>query len=242
LISDAYNRIIRVNKAFTRITGYTPEEIIGHSPHKLSSGRHSADFFQSMWVAINEKGVWEGEIYNKRKNGDIYLEWLGISVVKDQDGNNLYYIAHFIDISKRKEAEKQLKNAMEDAKKANEAKSHFLATMSHEIRTPMNAILGTLGLLQETQLDREQSKFIKTAQGSAKSLLHIIKDILDFSKIEADKLIIEKHIFSLTTLIQNVEDILSVKAKKQNNQIITIVDNDIPNILETDPGRWNRSY
>ncbi|MCP3850460.1 MAG: PAS domain S-box protein, partial [Gammaproteobacteria bacterium] len=236
-ISDADNRIIRVNKAFTQITGYTPENIIGHFPHKLASGRHSADFFQSMWKDINETGVWEGEIYNKRKNGDVYPEWLGISVVKDQEGKNLYYVAHFIDISKRKEAEKQLKNAMDDANKANESKSHFLATMSHEIRTPMNAILGTLGLLQDTQLDREQSKFIKTAQGSAKSLLHIINDILDFSKIEADKLIIEKHTFSLNTLIENVEDILSVKAKKQNNKIITIIDNDIPNILETDPGR-----
>jgi len=218
-ISDADNRIIRVNKAFTQITGYAPEEIIGHFPNKLASGRHSADFFQSMWEDINEKGVWEGEIYNKRKSGDVYPEWLGISVVKDQNGKNLYYIAHFIDISKRQEAEKQLKNAMEDANKANEAKSHFLATMSHEIRTPMNAILGTLGLLQDTQLDREQSKFIKTAQGSAKSLLHIINDILDFSKIEADMLIIEKHTFSLDALIKNVEDILSVKAKNQNDQI-----------------------
>ncbi len=236
-ISDADNRIIRVNKAFTRITGYSSDEIIGHSPKKLSSGTHDAAFYQSMWSAIGDKGSWEGEIYNMRKNGDIYPEWLGISVVKDEEGKRLYYIAHFIDISKRKAAEQELKNAMEEAEKANEAKSHFLATMSHEIRTPMNAILGTLGLVQETKLDSEQDKFIKTAQGSAKSLLHIINDILDFSKIEADKLAIEEHAFSLSTLVKNIEDILSVKAKKQNNQIITMIDDEIPDIIKSDPGR-----
>ena len=86
IITDADNRIIDVNPAFTHSTGYGREEVLGNTPSLLSSGRHDAAFFQGMWRALDEEGHWQGEIWDRRKNGEIYLELLTINVIKDERG------------------------------------------------------------------------------------------------------------------------------------------------------------
>lgn len=103
-ITDASNIILRVNQAFTRITGYAAEEVIGKNPSLLSSGRHDAEFYAAMWDSINQSGSWEGEIWNRRKNGEIYPEQITITAVKDAGGIVTNHIASFIDISDRKAA------------------------------------------------------------------------------------------------------------------------------------------
>jgi len=105
MVCNADNRIIAVNKTFTRITGYSNEEIIGNDPGLLSSGRHDECFYKTMWQHLMEDGVWEGEVWNRRKNGEVYPEWLSIATVKDDDGVLEQYIAVFSDITKRKESE-----------------------------------------------------------------------------------------------------------------------------------------
>jgi diguanylate cyclase (GGDEF)-like protein/PAS domain S-box-containing protein len=104
LVTDRNNRIVRVNPAFTAITGYTPAEVIGLDPSLLKSGRHDAAFYDEMWRHINELGRWEGEIWNRRKNGDIYVEWLAITTISGGAGEGRH-VATFIDITRRKEAE-----------------------------------------------------------------------------------------------------------------------------------------
>ncbi|MBI5431002.1 MAG: EAL domain-containing protein [Nitrosomonadales bacterium] len=108
MLTDADVNIIEVNPAFTRITGYTPEEIRGKNPQWLSSGRQDWPFYQEMWRAINDKGHWQGEIWNRRKNGEVYPEWLSISPVLDRDGTLTNYVGIFSDISERKRAEEQI--------------------------------------------------------------------------------------------------------------------------------------
>ncbi|MGA7594796.1 MAG: PAS domain S-box protein [Gallionella sp.] len=103
-ITDANNRILRVNQAFTRITGYAAEEVIGKKPNLLSSGRHDAEFYAAMWDSLDQTGSWEGELWNRRKNGEIYPEQITITAVKDAGGQVTNYIASFIDISDRKAA------------------------------------------------------------------------------------------------------------------------------------------
>ncbi|MFK5892799.1 MAG: ATP-binding protein [Pseudomonadota bacterium] len=236
-ISNSDNKIVRINKAFTKITGYRADEVIGKNPSILSSKKQDRHFYKKMWQQINETGHWEGEIYNRRKNGDIYPEWLGVSSVKDSDGHKLYYVAHFVDLTKRLEAEEKLTLARKEAEQANEAKSDFLATMSHEIRTPMNAILGTLELMQSTHLDQEQGLYVDTANTSAKSLLNLINGILDFSKIEADKLEIIKSPFNLKLLIDECCNMLSEKARLHNNTVKIIIAPQIPEFLSSDKDR-----
>lgn len=109
MLTDAEVNIIEVNPAFTRITGYSPEEIRGRPPHWLSSGRQNRDFYAEMWRAINIKGHWQGEIWNRRKNGEVYPEWLTINPVSDKSGVLTNYVAIFSDISERKEAEAKIR-------------------------------------------------------------------------------------------------------------------------------------
>ncbi len=108
LITDAAGTIIAANPAFSRITGYTLDEVIGHSPGLLNSGRQDAGFYRRMWSAINSRGQWQGEIWNRRRNGSIYPEWLSISAVHGEDGKVLNYIGIFSDITERKEAEARI--------------------------------------------------------------------------------------------------------------------------------------
>lgn len=105
IVTNIHSKIVAVNSAFTQITGYTADEIIGESPGKLSSGRHDQDFYRSLWQSIKEKGHWQGEIWNRRKNGEAFPEWLSISVVRDSEGHATHYVGIFSDLSTEKEAE-----------------------------------------------------------------------------------------------------------------------------------------
>ena len=104
-VTDNRGRILRINGAFARITGYGPEEAVGNTPALLKSGRHGDDFYRAMWQSLADKGHWHGEIWNKRKNGEIFPEWLSISAVRGQHGETTHFVASFIDISERKAAE-----------------------------------------------------------------------------------------------------------------------------------------
>jgi diguanylate cyclase (GGDEF)-like protein/PAS domain S-box-containing protein len=108
-ITDTQRVILRVNKAFTDITGYTAEEAVGQNPRMLSSGRHDAAFYVAMWDSIARQGKWQGEIWNRHKNGDVFPEWLTITAVKNSAGQITHYVATFSDISDRKAAEEQIK-------------------------------------------------------------------------------------------------------------------------------------
>jgi len=109
-ITNAQGTILRTNQAFTRITGYSAEEALGQNPRLLASGRHDAAFYRVMWDNLATRGNWQGEIWNRRRDGEIYPEWLSISAVKDAAGQVGHYVATFFDISARKTAEQQINN------------------------------------------------------------------------------------------------------------------------------------
>ena len=108
LVTDATGCIMRVNHAFTLITGYTEVEIVGRTPAVLKSGRHDELFYHSMWERLNSEGKWQGEIWNRRKNGEIYPEWLSINMLRDSAGQVTHFVAIFSDISEKKEAEQRI--------------------------------------------------------------------------------------------------------------------------------------
>lgn len=105
LISSPDNRIVSVNRAFCKMTGYEEDELIGGNPKLLQSGRHDHAFYQAMWSQLKDTGQWQGEIWNRRKNGEIYPERLTISTLYDEAGNVLHYIAIAADITHQKQAE-----------------------------------------------------------------------------------------------------------------------------------------
>lgn len=105
MITDASNCIVAINPAFTRLTGYVASDVLGHKPSVLSSGRHDAQFYQTMWAKLCEDGQWTGEIWNRRSNGEVYAEWLSISLVRGPDGQVHHHVGLFSDITERKQAE-----------------------------------------------------------------------------------------------------------------------------------------
>ena len=110
MITDASGVIIRVNDAFTRVTGYTSKEAIGKTPRLLKSGKQNADFYAALWDSITRTGEWHGEIWNRRKDGEIYPVWATITAVEKENGEVAYYVATYTDITLRKAAENELNN------------------------------------------------------------------------------------------------------------------------------------
>ena len=105
IVADVQGKILRVNPAFTRLTGYSAEEAVGSTPRLLSSGRHPPDFYRQMWATIIEKGQWQGQIWNRHKDGRIFSEWLTITAVVDANGRTSHYVSSFSEITESVEAE-----------------------------------------------------------------------------------------------------------------------------------------
>ncbi|MHB8253311.1 MAG: bifunctional diguanylate cyclase/phosphodiesterase [Acidiferrobacter sp.] len=110
MVTNTANRIITVNPAFERLTGYAADDVIGRSPSFLKSGRHDNVFYARMWQSVLESGHWQGEIWDKRKNGGLFAAWLTISVVRDESGATTHYVAICHDITERKQSEGRLRH------------------------------------------------------------------------------------------------------------------------------------
>ncbi|MDO8412391.1 MAG: diguanylate cyclase, partial [Gallionellaceae bacterium] len=108
MITDAEAYIISINQAFTRLTGYTLEEVQGRNPRMLASGKQDANFYHTMWEALNKEGYWQGEIWDKHKDGHIYPKWMSISTVHDEHGQVSNYISIATDVTARKQAEQRI--------------------------------------------------------------------------------------------------------------------------------------
>ena len=181
-----------------------------------------------------EDGIVEGRAWDLQlpfitaRNRRIWVRSVGF--VEYADGEPVMLRGAFQDIT-------QLKRAEEKAKDASRIKSEFLANMSHEIRTPINGIIGMNDLLLKTNLNDKQRHYVKLAQASGESLLHLINDILDFSKIEAGKLQLEEIQFDLFKLLEEIADTFALKAEEKNLEFIYMVSNDVPRYIRSDPSR-----
>lgn len=181
VVTDCNGVILRINAAFTRLTGYDAEDAVGRTPSILKSGRHDKEFYRAMWESIRDHDIWQGEVWDRRKNGEIYPEWLTISAVRDENGNVSHYIGTHADISQKK--------AAEAAQAANQAKSEFLSSMSHELRTPLNAILGFAQLLEyDETLNADQQDNVAEVLRGGRHLLELVNELLDLAKIESGRI------------------------------------------------------
>ena len=265
IVTDADTNILRINHAFTSITGYSAEEVIGKKSNILNSGRQNKDFYRDMWESIRNIGSWEGELWNRRKNGEIYPEHLTINVVKDHDGNITNYVGAQSDSTERQQtlqklrtvaSELELANAKIEQERAslverveertaqleyaNKAKDSFLATMSHEIRTPLGGMLGMMELLNLSALNAEQRNQLHTAQLSGRNLLRIVNDILDWSKIEAGKLALSPHNAYITEMLNGVARTYTQLASDKSISLNVTVDPKLSKCHVFDPLRLSQ--
>ena len=237
VITNMKGVIEYVNKRFTAVTGYLPEEAVGQNPRILNAGIQSPEFYKEMWETILAGKEWQGEVYNKKKSGEIYLEHAFISPIRDDKGIVTHFVAVKEDITKRKQTEQELQKAMIAAEAASRAKGDFLANMSHEIRTPMNAIIGLSHLCMQTELTPKQKDYLHKVHGSAKALLGIINDVLDFSKIEAGKMDMEQVRFELEDVMSNLATVVSTKAEEKGLEFLFETSLDVFPHLMGDPLR-----
>jgi PAS domain S-box-containing protein len=223
MVTDAQGVIMRVNQAFTQISGYTAEEAVGRNAGFQKSGRHDRAFYGALWQALLDDGHWEGEVWNRRKDGELYPLWYSISAVRNDAGETTHYVSHATDLSRVKQTELELRAAIATAEAANQAKAGFLATMSHEMRTPLNAVLGMLGLLQDAELAPRLRDYVTTAREAGEGLLDLIGDILDFEKMDAGKLELEAAPFDGVRLLTQVSALLQQRAEEKGLRFRVVV-------------------
>jgi PAS domain S-box-containing protein len=225
-------KLLEVNPALCNIIGYTEEEIMEKTFEKITHPDDidkEYDFVRRMLAGE----IWTFQIEKRyfHKSGNLLWVLLSSSLVHGSEGNPLYFIEQIQDITQRKETEKLLVEAKENAEAATRAKSEFLATMSHEIRTPMNGVIGMTSLLGQTALTAEQEEYVNTIRISGENLLTVINDILDFSKIESGNIELEEVPFDLHNCIEEVFELLSTKASEKNIDLIYLINSDVPNFI-----------
>ena len=237
-VADPEGRILWVNAAFTRLTGYSAQEAVGQRPADLlNAPTTDPATSEAIRTAITQGRPLRSEILNARKDGsEVWVETNQVPVL-DANGAVEMVIAVERDISAAKHHEEELARAKHSAEEGERAKAQFLATMSHEIRTPMNGIIGMADLLRDSGLAKEQRSYVETIRYSAEALMRIINDILDFSKLDAGKSVICPVDFELLPCVESALSILRPKALEKQIYVELTCATPLPPLVRGDDGR-----
>ncbi|UWQ36947.1 PAS domain S-box protein [Leisingera aquaemixtae] len=238
ILTDGSRKILWVNDAFTRATGYGADEAIGRTPSDLLDGPATDLSVVREMNRHKERGIrYHNEVLNYTKAGEEVWFDTNIVPVTGADGEVDLIIGIERDITRSKQRERELAEAKLAAEHADRAKSEFLANMSHEIRTPMNGIIGMADLLAEADLTADDQQNVETIRSSAQALLKIINDILDLSRLEAGKFAISREDFNLRDCIGGAADLFRPKALEKGLSMQVSYANGLPERLHGDDGR-----
>jgi PAS domain S-box-containing protein len=212
---DAGGHFVYVNHVAAEILGYTVEELLELSVPDIDPA-FPRDGFVAATAEMRQTGRASLDSWNRHRDGHLIPVHLNIYYRPETASEPARFITFVSDISERKQAEQELREAKDLAESATRAKSAFLANMSHEIRTPMNAILGSVYLMRRGGVDDALKVPLNRIEASSRHLLAIIDDILDLSKIEAGKLVLEEAPLMLPRLMNEVAEILAGPARDKN--------------------------
>jgi hypothetical protein len=254
LIATEPDLTIRLfNSGAERLLGYSAAEVVGrmtpisiHDAGELEA--RSRELTAELGRPVHGGAVFTEASTLRRphewtyigKNGSRVTVSLVITAMLSDEGELLGYLGVAHDVTRQKQHERSLRHAIHKAEQASVAKSQFLANMSHEIRTPMNAVIGLSYLLGESELAPEQAAFLAKIQSASKSLLAVINDVLDLSKIEAGELIVEKASFSLSELVRQLADVMTVQAGAKRLTFDIDMSPHVPDVIEGDVTRLNQ--
>ncbi|OCX50744.1 hypothetical protein BEL04_18590 [Mucilaginibacter sp. PPCGB 2223] len=238
VISDANNKVVWVNDAFEKITGYHLEDVEGNAlGDKIKGELTDVSIIHKARELSKNKQSFEVDLLMYRKDGQPI--WISVinSIILDQFGNIDKYVEVIIDITAKKKAEHELISAKEEAVQLNRAKDMFISVMSHEIRTPLNAVIGISHLLMEDNPNESQKENLKILKFSADNLMTLINDVLDFTKIETGNIELEKIPVDLRELVDGVVNSMQFKAKGKNVYLKAQVDESLPENIIGDKTR-----
>jgi PAS domain S-box-containing protein len=263
VITDEHGKIEWVNEGFTKLTGYTLEEVRGSHGELLRHGRDTgiSEGTNYLKIVLEKKEPITYEYKNFTKNGDEYWTITTLTPVLGDNGKVKRIIAIDSDITMRKKMEEdlvrankiaehslmkgnialeELMRAKSELEESMRVKEQFMANMSHEIRTPMNAIVGFTELITKTPITPEQKQYIDAIKTSGENLIVIINDILDFSKIESGKIALEQIEFSVSEVLSTLTELMLPKSVEKNITLSKSIDKRIPDRLLGDPTRLNQ--
>ena len=209
VITDLQGTIEYVNPRFTEVTGYSREEAVGQNPRVLKSGKIPDEVYREMWETLLQGQIWNGELINKRKNGEIFLENSTISPILDTHGTITHYAALKDDITARKRSETIAAEKLAEEKKISEMKTRFISAASHQFRTPMATAMGSVEILAN-HLDRlkpgKRKALFDRINTSLNRMTTTLDDVLLLNRIDAKRVEVQPMSFNPRLLINDVID------------------------------------
>jgi len=237
MIVDLENCIEYVNRGVCQQTGYTRRELIGRNWRDFQVAGTPAETLADLVSSVRSGHPWQGEWFNRRKDGAIYPVRGVVTPVRRRDGTLACFIAVLDDMTEIKRTETELREARDLAQAGDRAKGQFLATMSHEVRTPLNGIVGFTSLLLETPLTSEQREYVQTIRAGGEALIQLTGDILDFARIESGKLKLEPIACDPREWIEEAFDLLAAQAAEKKLELLHWADDSVPASVVADGGR-----
>lgn len=239
VITDRAGVIVWVNPAFTQLTGYTRDEVVGQNPRVLKSGEHAPAFYRELWKCILAGQVWRGEMVNRRKDGSLYYEAMSITPVREDNGEITHFIAIKEDVTERKRAEEQvtqlhqeLVQRAQDLAAANRELEAFAYSVSHDLRAPLSMVQNFTALLSDEhtgQLDPTGQTYLKLARANTEHTLALLEGLLAFARMSRQEL--KKEVVDPGTLVQAA---LATLKKEQEGRAVNLHIGNLP-ACEGDP-------
>jgi PAS domain S-box-containing protein len=240
MITDRTGAILWVNPAFSVLTGYTPEEVLGANPRILKSGKQNAEFYRQFWQTILAGHTWRGKFVNRRKDGSIYINEETITPVRLHGAEITHFVGVMQDVSDREQAEAQIRQLNEqleervrlrttELQSANQELEAFAYSVSHDLRAPLRHINGFLDLLIKTalpSLSQEEHHYLKQIADSARQMDRLIDDLLLFSRM--GQAVLRPEQVDLNRLLN--EALAQVEPEAKNRNILW-TRQDLPQVL-----------
>ncbi len=220
LITDTDGNIVYANPKVCLITGYSPEELRGKNPRIFQSGETPQETYMNLWETIYSGKEWKGEFHNKKKNGELYWEFVSISPIIDNTGKITEFLAVKEDITEWKKMIASLEQAKEKAEASNRLKTAFMNNISHEVRTPLNGILGFSSLIsQPDNTEEEKAQFYSLIKTSSSRLLRTITNYMDISLIASGNLEVRRKSFDFHRMLYQLYDEFQPHCAEKNLEL-----------------------
>lgn len=221
MITDRHGNIQWVNPAFSELTGYSLEEVIGKNPRILKSGKQGPEFYENLWQTILAGEDWHGELVNRRKDGSLYIEDAMISPVFNEKNEITHFVALKQDITARKELEKM--------------RDDLIQAIVHDLRNPLNSILFSMDMIQTLpgaeNLPSEILSMVEISRGNAWRMLGMINSMLDLSRLEHGNMPLMREPVVLAELVEQTIHSQSLLAQRREILILNDVPYDLPRVL-----------